>query len=48
MLTTKSRWQLANTFDGELYPEKSRIIFRYLIKIGCLKEDAEDILQNYD
>lgn len=29
----------------DLYREKSRIIFRYLIKIGCPKEDAEDIIQ---
>ena len=28
-----------------LYREKSRIIFRYLLKLGCPKEDAEDIVQ---
>ncbi|KAA0955347.1 RNA polymerase sigma factor [Planococcus sp. ANT_H30] len=30
----------------DLYREKSRLIFRYLLKIGCSKQDAEDIVQN--
>ena len=30
----------------DLYWEKSQFILRYLLKIGCPKEDAEDILQN--
>lgn len=29
----------------DLYREKSRIIFRYLFKLGCSKENAEDIVQ---
>ncbi|KEK10910.1 hypothetical protein EP18_14785 [Lysinibacillus sphaericus] len=30
----------------ELYKAKSHLIFRYLLKIGCSREDAEDIIQN--
>lgn len=30
----------------DLYRERSKLIFRYLVKIGCSKEDAEDIVQN--
>ena len=29
----------------QLYEEKAHIIFRYLMKTGCPKEDAEDIMQ---
>ncbi|MEG2416447.1 MAG: RNA polymerase sigma factor [Peptostreptococcaceae bacterium] len=29
-----------------LYKEKSNIIYRYLIKIGCNKEEAKDIVQD--
>lgn len=31
---------------GKLYTEKSKIIYGYLIKRGCSKEEAEDILQD--
>ena len=30
----------------DLYREKFQIIFKYLISIGCSKENAEDIVQN--
>lgn len=30
----------------DLYWEKSQFILRYLLKVGCSKEDAEDIIQN--
>lgn len=30
----------------KLYKERSKIIYRYLIKRGCSKEEAEDILQD--
>lgn len=30
---------------NELYQEKSKIIYRYLLKIGCSHENAEDIVQ---
>ena len=30
---------------NELYKEKSKIIYRYLLKIGCSHENAEDIVQ---
>lgn len=30
----------------ELYKEKSNIIYKYLLKIGCPKEDAKDIVQD--
>ena len=30
----------------ELYQEKFQVIFKYLISIGCSKENAEDIVQN--
>ncbi|MGO3169206.1 RNA polymerase sigma factor, partial [Senegalia sp. (in: firmicutes)] len=30
----------------ELYKSKSKMIYRYLIKRGCSKEEAEDIMQD--
>lgn len=30
----------------DLYRNKFQIIFKYLIKVGCSKENAEDIVQN--
>ncbi|MCM3324778.1 RNA polymerase sigma factor [Cytobacillus kochii] len=30
----------------ELYRAKFHLIFRYLLKVGCSREDAEDIIQN--
>lgn len=30
----------------ELYKLKFHLIYRYLLKIGCTREDAEDIVQN--
>lgn len=36
---------MQNQAIEDLYREKSRVIFRYLIKIGCPNEDAEDIVQ---
>lgn len=36
---------MQNQTIEDLYRDRSRIIFRYLLKIGCSKENAEDIVQ---
>jgi len=37
---------LNNDILIELYKSKSKVIYRYLIKRGCSKEEAEDIMQD--
>jgi len=37
---------LNNDILIELYKSKSRVIYKYLIKRGCSKEEAEDVMQD--
>lgn len=35
-----------NELINEIFKQKMNIIYRYLIKLGCSKEDADDIVQD--
>eukprot|EP00831_Metopus_contortus_P019869 TRINITY_DN18664_c0_g1_i1.p1 TRINITY_DN18664_c0_g1~~TRINITY_DN18664_c0_g1_i1.p1 ORF type:complete len:187 (+),score=34.94 TRINITY_DN18664_c0_g1_i1:196-756(+) len=37
---------MKNEFINEIFQEKMKLIYKYLIKLGCNKDNAEDIVQD--